>query len=654
MSINQDKKDALNKGPDKIDELKSELYSRKTKVIKQERKKIKKRKIAFENAWGKKNAQNDLENQDLYNFKKKGPSIFSIIFILAFLFFIGATLFAGFLFLSNTNEVKSEINISIIGPNSIKSGEPLEFIVNLENPTTLDYREIDFTVTYPESTIDNEEKNFIKRKTIRYPEDLLSGGKISQKFSAILSGIEDEKKEIELSVSYKAGDFSNLLFLNRIYDIEIDSSPAIIKMEYPAEVLSKKNFTFDVNILSNSNEVLRDLIIVGNYPSSFIVSETNPKAVFSQESQEIFKIAKLDPGETKTIKVSGSLVGQNNEEKFFSFDLGDSVPFRNELRTLFSRIEKEISIKRPDIDLFVDTSFDDTNDITVVPAGEKVVFEMGLANNLTSLISDLKITASFQDNLIKKREVSVSKGFYNSNKDKIVWDKNTDKFLRSLSSDASLKESFAFKMKSIDDIAGYFKDPKMKIDFTVEGINFTNENSSGYISEKFQKIIKIPTKVSFETDILYQNGPFKNSGNIEPKVGEATTYTVAWKIYNSSSDITDVEVVAKLPPYIRYIDNVFPKNAYVSFNEDKREVTLRFNKIDAFIGYRTDPKTVYFQIELIPTAPQIGKTPIVVKEKELKAKDNFTGQEIYVKVEGKDTRLRNDSVKGSDVGVVTE
>jgi hypothetical protein len=143
-------------------------------------------------------------------------------------------------------------------------------------------------------------------------------------------------------------------------------------------------------------------------------------------------------------------------------------------------------------------------------------------------------------------------------------------------------------------------------------------------------------------------------GSVQPKVGEATTYTVAWKIYNSSSDIFDVEVSAKLPLYVNYVNNIFPKNSYFSYNEDTREVKLRFNKIDAFIGYRTDPKTAYFQVEIVPTSPQIGSKPLLVGEKVLKAKDNFIDREIEIKVDQKTTELKNDSIGGFETGTVRE
>lgn len=656
MLNKKNEKEFQNKSNDRIDELKAQLYSRKNDGIKLKRKKLKRTKIDFENTWGqKKNTPNeDQNNPDLYRYKKKGPSIFSIFFFIALIFFVGAVSFASFLFFFDKNEVSSEISMFIVGPNSTESGKVLDFVVKLENPTKLDYTNIEFVVNYPNSTLDPEDKNPIKQKVIKYKGNLLAGGKINQRFLAILSGIRDEKKEIEIKVSYKAGNFSNILFLNKIYQIEIESSPVTIEMRYPEEVLSKSDFNISIDVLSNSSETLTDLIVMGEYPPEFVVSKTEPKTVYSSKSQGIFKVDSLEAGEKKTIEIMGSLVGQNNEDKFFTFSLGDSVPFKNDIRTLFARTEESISIKRPDIDFFITSKFDNDDGEVIVPAGKRVDLDFSLSSNLESLISDLKVTASFSEDLIVKKEIETPKGFYDSNQGKIIWDKNSNELLKSLSQERSIGNIFNIRLKELEDIAGYFKDPEIVFDFEIEGTSFDSENSDGYLKEKFQKVLKIPTNVILETDIFYNEGPFQNTGSIQPKVGEPTTYTVAWKIYNSSSDIFDVEVSASLPLYVKYMNNISPENSYISYNPDNREVTLKFNKIDAFIGYRTDPKTVYFQVEMIPTDPQIGKKPILVNRKTLKAKDNFIDREIELEVKPKRTSIENDSGSGFGTGAVVE
>jgi hypothetical protein len=405
---------------ERIDQIKSELYSRKEEVTKPKRgtlPKIQRKDIV--NTWGDLPKDNQ-QNEDLHKFTKKGPSVFSIILGLATVFFISSVAFALFFLNFNKNEIKNDILISITGPNAIKSGDPLTFLINMENPTKLDYKDIEFSIEYPESTIDAESKTLIVNKTIQQQGGLLAGGSIGKKFSAILSGTAGEIKEIQITIFYKSGNFSNTLVSKRIYAVEIDSSPVIIEMEYPKGVLSNKEFELNLNILSNTGETLNDLVVVGRYPSGFKLISSVPEAVFSNISQNVFKVKQLNPGEKKSIKIKGTLIGQNNEDKFFVFELGDSIPFRNEIRTLFSKIEEEVSIKRPDISLAVVSNYDNSSGEIIAPIGKTVLIKTFLSNNLDSLISDIKVTAQFPGDLIYKKDVEAENGFYNSNENKIV------------------------------------------------------------------------------------------------------------------------------------------------------------------------------------------------------------------------------------------
>ena len=442
------------------------------------------------------------------------------------IFFVSAIAFSLFFLNFNKNEVENEIIFSITGPNSIKSGDPLDFLVKMENPTELDYRDIEFFVEYPESTIDTETKSFITNKTIPHDAGLLAGGSIGKKFSAVLSGTAGDVKELQITIFYKAGDFSNTLIAKRVYTVEIDAAPVAIEMEYPKEVLSDKEFSFTLNVLSNTGETLNDLVVVSKYPAGFKFVTSEPEAVFSNISQNVFKIEKLSPGEKKSIEITGTLLGQNNEDKFFTFELGDSIPFRNEIRTLFSKAEEEISIKRPDIDLAVTSAFDNNLGEGIIPAGTKFDMKTVLSNNLDSLISDIKITAFLPGDLLHKKQIEAETGFYNSNENKIVWDKNTNSTMKAISGGETLENEFTLEILDLEEIAGYKKDPVITIDFEVEGTNFDDQNSEGTVLEKFSKTLKIPTAVFLKTALLHAEGPFENTGNTNPEVGNPTTYTI--------------------------------------------------------------------------------------------------------------------------------
>ncbi len=648
-------KKCMEKKPqNKINQIKSQLYSRKSTKKKERRKSLLELDHKTDNSWGDLSA-NENENEKnihLHRFKKKGPSVFSIMLILSLVFFVSAVSFTSFFLFFNQSVVKNNIEMHIVGPSSIKSGEVLNFSIVLENPTELDHRDIEFRIVFPESTIDKERKEFIKNKTYKASEPLRSGGKINQQFSAIFSGSVGDVKEIEITARYKIGNFSNILSLKKIHKVKIESSPVNLEIEYPKEVLSNKDFEIKVNILSNTNETLNNLIIIGRYPSGFKFESSEPEAVFSDISQNVFKINQLKPGERKNIIIRGKLLGQDTEKKFFSFNIGDSIPLRNEIRTVFSRAEKEITIKKPDIYMEVSTNKDRENGDAIVFSGDVLTVNWNLSNNLTSVISDIKVTASIPQGLFEKERLKVESGFYDSNKDLITWNRNTNPSMKSLLGNSSIADKFEMIILGKDKIAGYFKDPTIEIDFTVSGSNFDDQNSPGKILEEFSKKILIPTEVTLETFLSHKEGPFDNIGEKNPVVGEATTYTVVWRISNTSSDITDVEVRAKLPLYVEFMDKIKPSNAYISYDSETREVIWRHNKIKAFIGYRTHPRTVYFQVRFIPSSSQVSKRPMIIGEKVLRAKDTHTEREIVERSPAENTTLPDNGSRIFTLGTV--
>lgn len=109
---------------------------------------------------------------------------------------------------------------------------------------------------------------------------------------------------------------------------------------------------------------------------------------------------------------------------------------------------------------------------------------------------------------------------------------------------------------------------------------------------------------------------------------------------------------AKLPLYVKFLGNTSPENAYISYDEETREVVWRHNKIEAFIGYRTDPKTAYFQVEFIPSAPQVENRPLIIGEKILTANDSHAERAVLVKSESENSSLPDGGSRVFTVGTV--
>ncbi len=643
----------MNKIKDRLNKLKTDLYSRKTKAFYDQRSSLKKKKIKndFQQEWSNETFDDVVRNHELYTYEKQSPSIFSIIFILSFIFFVIAIAFTFFYISFNKNFIDSNLNISILAPDSAQSGEIVDFIVRMENNTKTDYRDIELLIDFPESTRDAESGKYIKNKSIK-GKDILAGGNNSERFSVIFAGAEGDKRDVKITFFYKAGAFSNVLSLSRLYTLEIDSAPVNLESKYPAKILANKEFEFEVNVISNASEILNDLMVIVNFPSGFKISGSNLEPVYKGTNQLFFKIDLLEPARRKSIKIKGILLGENNEQKFFRFEIGSADPFKNEIKTIFAKLEKEVLIRRSDLELALKSTEDNEQGETIVNYGDKINYEFIVKNNSPNLISDLNIETLIKGNLFDQSLLKILKGFYNSSENKITWNKNTSRDLLKITENSYWTDSLAIQTLKFKEVAELITNPEIKLNFKAQGGSFSTEGDEGIVEQNFSKIIKFNTVLDLRGNSYYLKGPFKNTGDVNPVVGEPTTYTIGWEISNFSSDVSDLEVRAKLPIYVKYLNNISPQNSYISYDENNREIIWKYKKVKALTGYKDDAKKVFFQLELTPSANQVGKKVVLIKDISLQATDDFTGTQIKKEYEDLTTGIEGDNMDDWEIGTV--
>lgn len=642
---------------DKIDKYKENLYSRKYKnTNKKDWEKMsnlkKNKNNNLDNNWS--SVEERLEkNKNLYKYQNKETSIFSVLLYIAISFFIIAVGVASFFLYFQKNEVPlNQLELSLISPNSIDSGEILEYALEFENNTEHVFYNIEVFVKYPKGSLDHEYQ-IPKEKDDWEVEDVLPGGMKRVKKKITLSGSPKDKKEIEVSVNYQLKGYSSIFTQKKKFSVKIDSAPVFVKINTPKDVMSNEEFEIDIEVLSNSNTTLKNLVLIGRYPSGFEVTDHEPKATFSTNYKHIFIIPELKIGEKKNIKIKGKLRGENSETKVLSFVVGDSDNDSDKIRIEFFNTKEKIVIKKPSLDLKLVCSKVEIKDKPlIVVAGKELTCNFRLNNNLLTKVTDIDIKLNYKDDLIEEFKILSENGYIDSNNDFILWDKNTLPELAILKGGESISAEFKMTLAGTADLAGYVKNPQIDWNFELSGTNFNDEFSIGRINNEITKTLKFNTDIVLDTGVYYDSSPFENSGGPTPKVGEETTYTITWKIYNSTNKIKDVKVKAILPMGVEFENVIFPDTNYVSYDKDTRQIKWSIKSMEPYIGYRTDPKTMSFKVSYIPTISEAAMFKDLVEDKILTAKDLSTGEIIEVIVGPDTTRMKGEKDYKYDVGQV--
>ena len=651
---------------DKIDDYKRNLYSRKyNDTTKEDLDKISELKnnknTDLENNWDSVEKRLN-KNNNLYKYERNETSTFSIIFFISFSFFIIAAGVAGFfLYFQKTDIPLNQLEYSLLAPNTVDSGDILEYVLEFENNTDYKFNDIEVFVKYPKGSVDDEGR-YPKEKDSWAVDDILPGGKIKVRKKIILSGSPKEEKKIQIVVNYQFEGYSSILSKEKEFSVKIDSAPVFVKINTPKNIMSNEEFDISIEILSNSNTPLKNIVLIGRYPNGFEIIENNPEAVYSTNYKNIFKVDSLKIGEKKEIKIRAKLKGENSETKVLSFAVGDASNDSNEILTEYFNAKEKIILKKPSLDIKLVCNGKDFNSDSIVSrAGEVLSCKYNLFNNLASKVTDISINMKYQDDLILESRTKSKNSFIESNDNLIIWNKNNYSKLLVLRPGESVESEFEFEFKPVGDLAGYVKNPNMKLNFQLKGTNFDNENIIGDVTNEILKTVKLNTDIILESETnfdydendLNKYSPWKNTGSLSPVVGDLNTYAITWKIYNSTNKIKDIKVVAKLPLWVKFENIIYPKGNYVTYDKNTREVKWSIKQIEPYIGYRTDPKKVSFKVSFTPTLGQVGGYAELIGQKTLSAKDIFTDNLLEVKIK-KDNTFIDDGNVPYGTGKITE
>ena len=410
-----------NKKPSRLEKTEQSLYSPNSDIRMKKRKKLIQQEYDLPNDWEKGVNGDDGENP-LKADNKKGMGIFTKVLISALIFFIGALGYAFFIFNIKSEPAAQEANISINAPVSVAAGEAMTFDIIVENNNVIDMESIDLIIEYPEGTRDG---NDVSESLPRERTDI--GGIVSGSFqretrTVFLFGEEGESKDIEVKVVYRVPDSNAVFEKRKVFDIVLKSTPIRMNVASVKEITSGQEVAFDVEIISNSNEDLDNILIKADYPFGFDFSSSS---LPTTGSNALWEIEKLSSKETVKFTVKGEMQGQNNELKYFKFDSGImSEDKEDEIGVLFTSIGKTIAIQRPflEIDLAINR-----NNSGVINLDSQRGHEMQISykNNTSEPIRDVEVILKLEGEVLDKESVRVQGGFYNSGDNTIRWDKST-------------------------------------------------------------------------------------------------------------------------------------------------------------------------------------------------------------------------------------
>lgn len=396
----------MNEEKDKssIDKLEKDLYSRNHEQVEEkERREFRERDFGVSKSWEAEPSEDDSQLE-----MKKRKSKLKVILIASIAFFAVSVVFSFYFFVKVPAVSPKNVTIEIQGPALIGGGEELGLQIAITNKNVVPIESVNLIVEYPDGT---RAATNINTKLPRHTESLGvidPGEQVNRTVRSVLFGEENSTKDIEVTVEYRVQNSNAIFFNDYVYQLALSSSPLSLVIESNKEAISGQEVEFTAIISSNSDNVVRNVLLEVEYPFGFDFESSEPKPLFAER---VWNLGDIPPEGEKKITFRGTLVGQDGEERIFRFATGlESERDENIIGAAFINIAETLIIKRPFLTASLALGGNTTRDY-VVRMGEVVRADISWTNNLATQIFDGEIEVKFDGAVLDKLSVRADEGF---------------------------------------------------------------------------------------------------------------------------------------------------------------------------------------------------------------------------------------------------
>lgn len=534
-----------------------------------------------------------------------------------------------FLLFGNNSISGDNISLEVDGPFAVGGGEEISLQIAVRNDNTVPIESATLIIEYPLGTQSSEspgQELFTDRRQLNVVEP---GELLNVPVKAIIFGEENSEKTINVSVEYRVRG-SNALFVKKAEPLrlKISSSPVAMLIDSVTSVTSGQETEIKLTIGSNSPTELTDVLVQAVYPIGFDLSSAEPQPASGQNT---WLIESLDPEEKTEIVIKGVMTGNQDETKVFDFSVG--VPNERDRYTLasvYTTGKAEIDLEGSFVGVEVEINGQDDETI-VLQSGEAANVRVFFRNTLSDTIYNGEIDVVLGGNALSDVQVNAQGGFYDSARNTVRYDGGNESSLKEILPGES--SSVAFTIEPENSVS---RTPEITLAVNIRGERVSESNVSKELKATASRTIRVGTSADISSALLYETGPFDNTGPIPPVAEKTTQYTLQFSVKNGSNELTGGEMTAVLPQYVTWLGAV-SSGDQVTYDAVNRTMTWKIGDITA-----NATESMSAQIGMTPSQSQIDKIPTILETQRFKATDRFTGAVIRDEASALTTVLSDD------------
>ncbi len=511
----------------------------------------------------------------------------------------------GFWLYSNNTFSKGVLKLEILGPDTAKMGDEVEYTVKYKNNGNYVLQEPRLIFELPEHSLTEDGKTRFTQDL----KDIYPGDEDFVKFKARLLGSENSLVVAKAWLSYMPKNLTVRFESDTTFSAKINLVPITLDFDLPSKVERGKEIQYSLNYFSNVDYPLENLSIRINSITGFQLESASPPSLDKSE----WKIPVLNKAQGGRITVNGRITSDPGQLLDFAAKLGT---WRDGEFVLIKDVSKQVSVVEPLI--FISQLINGFPNYVASP-GENLHYEVFFRNIGSTPFDNLFLLTKLDGLAIDTQSIKSTRGEVRANDRLIAWDQ-----------------------KQVPELGRLVPQQEGKVEFDVQLKNDWqqpySENNNTLIKNKVdisQIVNEFQTKVNSKLEVL-QKGYYSsqagiaNSGPNPPIAGTSTTYTITWELKNHFNDIKNAKIKAVLPRNANLTGRISPENEFSDFSFDNSSGEIVWNVsggalLTAGAGIFTASPSVSFQVSLTPDSSKRGRTALIIGEASVFAEDQFTG-----------------------------
>ena len=564
--------------------------------------------------------------------KKKIPT--PILFLLGAggFFVLAAIVTAVILFLGGRSLSSNNLEIIIEGPTTIEGGEQVPLLLTIKNNNPLPVTDATLSIVFPDGVYVSPDQSEPLKNISEELGRIEAGASARTTIRAAFFGEESQKFSIPITVEYRTENSNAVFIQEKMYEVILGSSSVSLSIESLKEISSGQQFTLAVRVRSNAQTPLENVALkLSKAPFGFTRTKSNIEPI----GEDIFPLGTFAPGEEKELRLTGTLIGQDGDQRVFTFVAGalggsDTGAFS----LTYIEESAEVTIAKPFLATRLSVNRNEEPTI-VVPSNAPIDGLITWKNTLSAPITDAVIDIAFSGEALNRASVEAVNGFFRSANNTLTFSKETLPSLARLEPQDTGASTFTFGMVSGSALTS-LRNPTMTLTVSVSGRRLGEGRVAETVTSTITRTIKVATDLQVEVRGVRSTGPFTNTGPLPPQVDTESTYTILLSASNTVNSVASGIVRMTLPSYVRYTGKT-SGGGTITYNQTTREVVWNIGDIPSGAG-----SEAAFQVALLPSISQRGTSPVLVGGAQITGFDRFVQEEVTGTFSAINTQISSD------------